>query len=143
MTAKRMTLFYIESLLLVGCFIAVILVVTVVFGKSRTMSQEAKILTNSVMVSENAAEVFRSHPDEEALKRTLDEGNLSETGDGFLLRYDTDGKPDAHGAIGLRIAIARDGETLRNLTVTAVKQETGEEVFRIETAVCGRKGGTE
>ena len=143
MTAKKMTAFYVESLLLVGCFIAVILIVTSVFGKSRAMSEEAKILTSSVMVSENAAEIFQSHPDEAFMRELLDEENLSESENGFALRYDAEGKPDALGTIELRISVSDGSGTLRNLCVTAVKHETGKEIFRIETSAASRKGGME
>ena len=50
------TAFYIETLLLIVAFVAIILVTTQVFGGARAKSAKARHLTQAVILAENAAE---------------------------------------------------------------------------------------
>ena len=55
---KHITSFYIETLILVLVFVAVILTLAQVFGLAKKQSEEAKMLTAAVTVAQNAAEAF-------------------------------------------------------------------------------------
>ena len=57
-TEGHITAFYIEALLLVITFVAIILVLSKVFSASLKRSQEAVTLTTAVALSQKAAEAF-------------------------------------------------------------------------------------
>ena len=59
------TAFYLETLLLIVVFIGIILVLTQVFGLSRTQSREARRLTDAVILAQNGAEAVLVSWDDE------------------------------------------------------------------------------
>ncbi len=65
------TAFYIETLLLIIVFVAMILVITQIFGEARLESRRAAILTDAVTLAQNAAENFEAADSPEALWRLL------------------------------------------------------------------------
>ena len=67
----HITSFYIETLMLIIVFIAMILVITQIFGEARLASNRAKILTNAVTLAQNAAESFEAADSPETLQRLL------------------------------------------------------------------------
>ena len=71
---KRVTSFYVETLILIIVFVAVILALTQVFGLSKKQSEEAKLLTGAVTLAQNAAEAFSAADSAESLLSLLDEG---------------------------------------------------------------------
>ena len=74
----HITGFYLETLLLIVVFIAIILVITQVFGIGKAQSTEARLLTNAVTLAQNAAEAFYAAEDEAALVTLLNEnGNAA------------------------------------------------------------------
>ena len=56
--SEHNTAFYIETILMIVSFVAVILVLTNVFGLGKLESAKARDLTNAVRLSESAAECF-------------------------------------------------------------------------------------
>ncbi len=53
---QPITAFYVESLLLIVVFVGILLALTQVFGLSRNESAQASLLTNAVILAENAAD---------------------------------------------------------------------------------------
>ena len=68
---EHITAFYIETILLIVCFIAVILLLTNVFGLGKLESTKAKDLTNGVRLAESAAEMFAAAEGPAELGRLL------------------------------------------------------------------------
>ncbi len=106
---RPLTAFYLETLLLVVLFLAIILVITQVFGLGKVQSGEAKLLTDAVTLAENAAEAFYAAEDEAALVRLLDEkNNTSKPGCApgesdaphlVAAYYDAEMRPDPKGVL--------------------------------------------
>ncbi|MBR5641887.1 MAG: hypothetical protein IKW92_07130 [Firmicutes bacterium] len=71
---EHITAFYIETILLIVCFIAVILLLTNVFGLGKLESTKAKDLTNAVRLAESAAERFAAAEGPAELTELLNEG---------------------------------------------------------------------
>ena len=63
MKRSQLTSFFLEALLLVIVFVAMILVLTGVFGASHAQSKEAKFLTQAVTLAANAAEAVSAADD--------------------------------------------------------------------------------
>ena len=72
----QITAFYIEALLLIVVFLAIILVLTQVFGLARQQSIAAGQLTDAVTLAGNAAEAVSASADPDELFHLLD-GHLS------------------------------------------------------------------
>ena len=132
---KRVTSFYIETLILIVVFIAVILALTQVFGLAKKQSEEAKLLTGAVTLAQNAAEAFSAADSEETLFALLDEGgNADRRGGMVTASYGADMQPDPDGI--LRVEIERISATPQTAagTIRVIRQDTGEEIYSIETA---------
>ena len=100
MKDRHITGFYIETLLLIVVFIAIIMLLTHVFGLARNQSDQAKDLTAAVTLAENAAEAVSLAEDPQELCLLLDKdgsAQLLAAGDGVAARYDADLAPDAAG----------------------------------------------
>ncbi len=96
MKKQQMTAFYFEALLLALIFVAMILVLTGVFGEARIRSAEAGRLTGAVTVAANAAEALAAAESPEDLAVLLDEGgNTRPTAEGLEAGYDAEGRPFA------------------------------------------------
>ena len=96
----QVTAFYLETLLLILVFIAIILVLTQVFGLGRMQSAEAKGLNDAVTLAQNTAEAVAASETEEALLALLNtSGNAAPLGDtaGVSARYDAALRPDPKG----------------------------------------------
>jgi hypothetical protein len=63
----HITAFYLETLLMILVFVAVILMLTQVFGASRKLSAEAGYLSDAATISESVSAAVRASDDEEAL----------------------------------------------------------------------------
>lgn len=92
---KRNFAFYLEALLLVAAFLAVVLVVTRSFGVAETQSRQAGQLTRAVGLAQNAAEAFAAADSPKSLQALLDEDGSAaldgatvtvDCGEGMLLR---------------------------------------------------------
>ena len=67
----HVTAFYLETLLMILVFVAVILMLTQVFGQSRKLSAEAGYLSDAATISESVSAAVRASEDEEQLLSTF------------------------------------------------------------------------
>ncbi len=138
MKRQQITAFYLETLLLIGGLIAVILVLTHVFAMGRAESARARLLTNAVTLAANAAETVSAADSEEALLALLDDGGNASLlpGGGVEARYDPDMTADAAGTLRLAATWEPQGETdLVRSTVSVYAAGEEEPVYTLETAV--------
>ena len=135
---KHITSFYVETLILILVFVAVILTLTQVFGMAKKQSEEAKLLTSAVTLAQNAAEAFSASAADsgEELLALLDQGGNASLSNGILsASYDADMTPDPDGI--LRVEVEREtwimGEYYSKGTVRVVRSDTGEVICSVET----------
>ena len=88
----HITAFYVETLLLIVVFIAIILLLTQVFGLARRQSADARELTDAVALASNAAEALEAAGSPEELLALLDEA-------GNAVLYDPADHPDLTGTL--------------------------------------------
>ena len=106
----HITAFYLETLLLILVFVAILLVLTSVFGMAKAQSSEAKLLTNAVTLAGNAAEAVSASDREDTLLALLNENENAETMKdtiGVTARYDTEMRPDPDGKLRLDVTCRR------------------------------------
>lgn len=140
MKRGQITGFYLETLLLILVFIAIILVLTQVFGLAGAESARAKELSAAVSLAANAAEAFSAAESPEALAALLNEnGNAALMTDtaGVAARYGLDLRPDSAGRLTVEIfwlpEHLADGDLVRGTVL--VRLDGGEEpIYRLETA---------
>lgn len=132
---KRVTSFYVETLILIVVFVAVILALTQVFGLAKKQSEEAKLLTGAVTLAQNAAEAFSAADSAESLFTLLDEGGNAVLEAGTVkAAYGADMKPDPNGVLRVEIERISGSRLTAEGTVRVVRQDTGEEIYSIRTA---------
>ena len=136
----HLTAFYIETLLLVMVFVSIILVLTGVFGLARKRASEAKLLTNAVTLSQNAAEAVAASHSDEALLKLLDERNnavsMPDTA-GVMAYYDVDMRPDPKGALRVDVTWLTEPQETGILTHSVIEVRYNgrtEPVYRLDTA---------
>ncbi len=132
---KHITSFYIETLILVLVFVAVILTLAQVFGLAKKQSEEAKLLTAAVTVAQNAAEAFSVSDNDEKLLSLLDEGGNAEiTGGTVEAYYRADMTPDRSGS--LRVSVERKAVSpfFSEGAIRVFRADTGEEIYSLNTA---------
>lgn len=131
---QHIAAFYLETLLLIAVFIAIILVLTRVFGISRSQSGDAKLLTHAVCLAQNAAEAVSAAPDEEALRAILNENdNAAVTEGGIRASYDRDMQPDADGELLVDVTWVPEGGLVSS-SVTVWLEGRAEPVYTLDTA---------
>ena len=125
---KQLTAFYMETLLLLAAFMAIVLVLVSVFGGARQQSTQAAQLTHAVRLAENAAEAVASVDSVDALQELLSqEGSTRLDGGVLTVLYDD-----------YELAITWEPEgALVNNAITVSRN--GEEIYTLETAVYIRK----
>ena len=143
MKRHRITTFYMETLFLIAVFIAVILVLTRVFGAGRSQSQEAKLLTSAVNLAQNAAEAVSGSTGLEDVAELLTEKDAAsvtiDEEQGVIACYDRDMKPDPDGELKLKIGWEPSESvsgTLVSCPITVWQEDrTDEPVYMLQTAV--------
>ena len=135
---EHITGFYLETLLLIAVFIAIILVLTHIFGLSQAQSAEAKALTNAVCLAQNAAEAVSASSGPEELMALLDENGNVRPGEkqSVLAAYDADMRPDAEGPLTVEVTwepTERD-ERMVYSTVFVWNEGMAEPVYSLRTA---------
>lgn len=136
----EITAFYLETLLLILVFVAILLVLTQVFGLGRMQSAEARSLTDAVSLAQNTAEAFAAAESPEELLRLLDaEGCASLLPDtaGVEARYDAALRPAADGCYlvqTLWLSEPDESGVLVSGTILVFRSSGGEELYRLETA---------
>lgn len=121
---RHITAFYLETLLLVGLLVAVIMVLVGVFGIAKAKSMDATRLTDAVILAEDAAEALAASDSMEEVKALLDENGDAEMiddvidvllihRDGYDIRiWDPYGSDRAGISV---ITVSRGGETIYSL----------------------------
>ena len=131
---NRVTSFYVETLILILVFVAVILTLTQVFGMAKKQSEEAKLLTGAVTLAQNAAEAFPAAESSEALLKLLDEGgNAFLDNDTVTASYDADMTPDPDGVLRVVVERRADSEWTASGTIRVIRGDTGLEIYSLET----------
>ena len=139
MKRNELTSFYLEALLLIVAFVAIILVLTGVFGTARAQSAEAKELTQAVMLASNAAEAVAAADSLEQAAAMLDVGGNVRISDGKIEAcYFSDGSPCADGKGDLLLTVTRESSAedpgLVESRITVSAADDGETVYTLETA---------
>ena len=131
---KRVTSFYVETLILIVVFVAVILALTRVFGLAKKQSEEAKLLTGAVTLAQNAAEAFSAAESAEELFTLLDEGgNAALEGMVVTAAYGADMKPDPNGVLRVEIERFSVSRWTAKGVIRVLRTDTGGEIYSLET----------
>ena len=131
---KRVTSFYVETLILIVVFVAVILARTRVFGLAKKQSEEAKLLTGAVTLAQNAAEAFSAAESAEELFTLLDEGgNAALEGMVVTAAYGADMKPDPNGVLRVEIERFSVSRWTAKGVIRVLRTDTGGEIYSLET----------
>lgn len=146
MKKQQLTSFYLEALLLIVVFVAMILVLTGVFGASRAQSAQAQRLTNAVMLASNAAEAVAAADSPEELAVLLDEnGNTRVSAGGVTAGYALDRSPSAEKEPALSVHISWEPDSADPALVRSSIRvfRAGEEtpVYVLETATVMKEAG--
>lgn len=143
----HITAFYLETLLLILVFVAILLVLTSVFGMAKAQSSEAKLLTNAVTLAGNAAEAVSASDSEDTLLALLNENENAETMKdtaGVTARYDTEMRPDPDGKLRLDVTWLPErveaGTMVRSVIMVYWANQP-EPVYRLDTAVLLKEAG--
>ena len=131
---KRVTSFYVETLILIVVFVTVILALTRVFGLAKKQSEEAKLLTGAVTLAQNAAEAFSAADSAEELFTLLDEGgNAALEGMVVTAAYGADMKPDPNGILRVEIERFSVSRWTAKGVIRVLRTDTGGEIYSLET----------
>ena len=106
---RRMTAFYLETVLMVIIFVLVILIMVRVLGIAKLQSARADQMTSAVCLAQNAAEAAASSDSEQELLKLLDEnGNAALEKDGgtsfVTAGYDAQMRPDKSGPLKVEVS---------------------------------------
>ena len=131
---KRVTSFYVETLILIVVFVAVILALTQVFGLAKKQSEEAKLLTGAVTLAQNAAEAFSAADSPESLFALLDEGGNAVLEAGTVTAsYGADMKPDPNGILRVEIERFSVSRWTAKGVIRVLRTDSGGEIYSLET----------
>lgn len=136
----QVTAFYLETLLLILVFIAIILVLTQVFGLGRMQSAEAKGLNDAVTLAQNAAEAVAASESAEELLGLLNTSDnaapLADTA-GVSARYDASLRPDPSGRYRVDTTWLEERDaagTMVRSVILVYLDGSAEPLYRLETA---------
>ena len=121
---KQITSFYLESLLLIALFTAILLVLLGVFTGAKAQSAQAEQLTRAVLLAEDAAEALAASDSAESLQTLLNETYDTQLA-GNVLTVSRDGY-DMH------ITLDRAGALLRG-DIRVMRN--GQEIYALASAV--------
>ena len=136
----RITGFYLETLLLIVVFIAIILVLTQVFGLGKRQSSQAELLTNAVCLAQNAAEAVSASDSPEAVAALLNRGENARVVSGYVQAgYSRDMTPESGDAPALLVRIGWEptagDEQMIHSTIQVFHSGQQEPLYTLETAV--------
>ena len=147
MKKQQFTSFYLEALLLIVVFVAMILVLTGVFGAARVQSTRARQLSQAVTLAANAAEAVSASDDLAKTAELLDQGGNVRMKDGLLeADYLLSGAPSPNGPGALHLTVktapSADDPLLESAKIEVYV--TGEEVplYTLETSFFRKEAGT-
>lgn len=124
---KQITSFYLESLLLIALFTAILLVLLGVFTGAKAQSAQAEQLTRAVLLAEDAAEALAASDSAESLQALLNEEDNARL-DGNVLIV-------SHDGYEVNITLSPEGAMLYG-DIRVIRN--GQELYALETAVCVR-----
>ena len=139
MKKQQLSSFYLEALILVVTFVAMILVLTGVFGTSRAQSVKAKQLSQAVTLAANAAEALSDADGLDRAAAILDEGGNVHVERGQLeAAYLADGSPCGEGRSALRLTAdwtpSEENASLITSRICVYAAEEDRPVYTLETA---------
>ena len=142
MNGKRhITGFYIETLLLISVFMVIVLLLTGVFGMGKNSAAGARLLTNAVCLSQNAAEAVAGSGSVEELLRQMDEnGNAVSAGNGVEARYSLKMDPEPGGPLKVFVSWEPQGNLVES-RIEVFYRNAAEPVYTLDTAVYLRGKG--
>ena len=128
---KQVTAFYLETLLMILVFVAVILVLTMVFGSARVQSTQADHLTQAVNLAQSAAEAVAASDSPQMVLALLDEDgagqqnadNITVFREGYQI--DITWVPEGE-LVTSTITVSRAEKELYQLTTAVMLQEAKE-----------------
>lgn len=134
-----MTAFFLETLLLIGIFISIILLLTRTFAAAKRQSDEAYALTSAVCLASNAAEQAASvRSASELCSRLNEQNNAALDGDTITAAYAYDLTPQADGPLCVSITWEPEdtaADTLVHCTVTVTRNTDSAQLYQLDTAV--------
>ena len=134
----HITAFYLETLLLIVVFIGIILVLTQVFGLSRTQSREARRLTDAVILAQNGAEAVSAakSPQEAAALLAQETGTWGTAvkGSGFQVRFDRSLRPDPEGIYTVLVSWDDEGDGFVRSQINVYYGAERNPLYTLETA---------
>lgn len=133
---KRITAFYLETLLLVCAFTLVGLVLVQCFAASERSRRQARELNDAVYLARNAAEAAAAAGNTAELLELLGGDAVAEDS-AMLIRYDALLEPDPEGIYQMRISwdMSMGAGGMVSYNITVKNTETGSELFSLDTAV--------
>ena len=147
MDQKINRIYYLETFLLLGFFIALTLILSNSFVYSRQLSNEAEDLSNAVCIAENMAEMFKGAKDEKELLSLLQtESALSVVKEGgkeiITVYYNKDREPDILGSY--RITLSYESEKssqsgIREADITVYNVNTKMELYALSVGKLTRE----
>ena len=136
MKRHQLTSFYLEALLLVVIFVAMILVLTGVFGAAKAQSVQAKRLSQAVTLAANAADAVAAADSLEQAAALLDEGGNVRIADGeFDAAYriaDIDGSGALH--VIVRWTPSAEDPSLIYSEIAVYAREGTAPIYTLDTA---------
>ena len=128
---KQITAFYLETLLMILVFVAVILVLTMVFGSARVQSVQADRLTEAVNLAQSAAEAVAASDSPQMVYALLDEDGTGQQNDDRITVFHEDYRIDITWVpegelVTSTITVSRDEKELYQLTTAVMLQEAKE-----------------
>ncbi len=139
--SKRSTGFYLETLLLIGALIAVLLILARCFSVAERTRSQAETLTGAVHLARNAAEAAAEADSTEDLGQLLLEDNGTVERQRLTARYNEALQPDPEGSYLVRVDWDEGAAGLISYVITVEDTGTGNDLYTLETAVYRRRDG--
>ncbi|MBQ6149302.1 MAG: hypothetical protein IJI83_07165 [Oscillospiraceae bacterium] len=95
--------FAVELMVMLVVFIAVIEVTVAVYAKARSLSLDARHLSDATILASNGAEVFLAADSDEEIIEILNRNNNVTADKSISITYDDDLKPDPEGRMRMEI----------------------------------------
>ncbi|MBQ9157236.1 MAG: hypothetical protein IJ137_10705 [Eubacterium sp.] len=148
---QHITAFYLETILLIVVFMAIIMVLTNVFGAGRRQTVRARRLNNAVCLAENAAEAVSASDSLDKLETLLNQADNArrlEEGmsPGLVARYDENMSPDPEGHYMVLVSWTTAGSSVRagdyvESTIKVIYEGLDEPLYVLDTGVYVKEVG--
>lgn len=139
MRKQTRTAFYVETLLLIGALVAVVLILAQCFSVAEQTRLQAEELTNAVHLARNAAEAAAGAETHEELAHFLSQDAMVNPEEsGFRICYDKAFQGELSDPLVLTISWDRKpqpGCGLVNYTIIVESTVWNREIYRLETAI--------